>query len=255
MKNVLITGSTLGIGYEIAKLYAKDNNNLILVARNKERLESVKAELLSSYNINVHIISADLAKEDSIDKVLNYIDKENLDIDVLINNAGIGSFGYFNETDIQKELTLIDLNIKSLVKLTRVFLEKMTLKNSGEILNVASVAGFCAGPKMANYYASKAYVLSFTEAIREEFKGRGIRVSCLCPGPVDTPFIKSSGMQKNGLVKDTMMSANDVAKIAYTEFKKGKAIIIPGLKNKLLITMNKFAPRSLVRKIILNMNS
>ena len=250
---VLITGATTGIGYELAKLYAKDKNNLILVARDEERLKAVKDELIL-YSINVYTIPVDLSVDKSCEKILEFVNKNNLSVDILINNAGLGSFGYLSEIEMEKELKLIDVNIKALTELTKIFLPIMIGHGEGAIMNVASTAAFCAGPKMATYYASKAYVLNFTEALYEELKESDIKISCLCPGPVKTSFQEKSGIRKRGAAKNTLMTPKEVAKIAYRDFKKGKLIIIPGFKNKLIVFLNKFIPRSLSRKIILMMN-
>ncbi len=250
---VLITGATTGIGYELAKLYAKEGNNLILVARDEDRLSEVKEEL-DLYNIKVYILPLDLSEDNSCEKVLDFVNKKNLSVDILINNAGIGSFGYLSEIEIEKELKLIDVNIRALTELTKMFLPTMISHGEGGIMNVASTAAFCAGPKMATYYASKSYVLNFTEALYEELKGSEIKVSCLCPGPVKTSFQEKSGIKKNEAAKKALMTPKEVAEIAYKDFKKGKLIIIPGFKNKLIILLNKLIPRALSRKIILFMN-
>lgn len=250
---VLITGATAGIGYEIAKLYAKDENNLILVARDEERLKEVKYEL-SLYSVNVYTIALDLSEDNSCEKVLDFVNKNNLSVDILINNAGMGSFGYLSEIEMDRELKLIDVNIRALTELTKIFLPIMIGHGEGAIMNVASTAAFCAGPKMATYYASKSYVLNFTEALYEELKESDIKISCLCPGPVKTSFQEKSGIRKNESAKKALMTPKEVAEVAYRDFKKGKLIIIPGFKNKLIILLNKLIPRSLSRKIILMMN-
>lgn len=172
-------------------------------------------------------------------------------MDYLINNAGIGSFGFFHKGECGFEENLININIISLTNLTKYFLEKMIEKNHGGIMNVASTAAFIGGPKMAMYYSSKAYVLSLTEALHEEVKDLGIRVSCVCPGPVKTSFQSKAGIKKSEKAKKYLMDAEKVAKIAYEGFFKGKAIIIPGHKNKLLVWGTKLLPRSISRKIIL----
>lgn len=250
---VLITGATAGIGYELAKLYAKDENNLILVARDEERLKEVKDEL-EFYNIKVYTIALDLSEDNSCEKVLDFVNKKNLSVDILINNAGMGSFGYLSEIEVEKELKLIDVNIRALTELTKMFLPSMIEHGEGAIMNVASTAAFCAGPKMATYYASKSYVLNFTEALYEELKGSEIKISCLCPGSVKTNFQEKSGIRKSEAAKKALMTPKEVAEIAYRDFKKGKLIIIPGFKNKLIIRINKLIPRSFSRKIILMMN-
>lgn len=253
IRYTLITGASTGIGYELAKLFARDNHNLILVARNKIKLEAVKNEL-SKYNLDIKILSADLSKSEDIENIFNFVEGNKLNIDILVNNAGVGSFGDFNDIEWKKEEELIDINIKSLTRLTKYFLSKIVELKNGGILNVASTAAFCSGPRMATYYASKAYVLSLTEAIYEEYKNTGIKISCLCPGPVKTSFQGKAGIKKSDAAKKYLMDAEEVANICYRDFKKGKTIIIPGKKNKLLVIGNKFLPRSISRKIVLNTN-
>lgn len=250
---VLITGASSGIGYEIAKLYANDGYNLVLVARNLDNLKKVKSEL-SKYKIDIKILSLDISKGCDIEKLFNYIEEKEIMVSTLINNAGIGSFGDFKNINWEKEEALLDINIKALTRLTKYFLPKIIESKNGGVLNVASTAAFCSGPRMAAYYASKAYVLNLTEAIYEECKESGIKVACLCPGPVKTDFQDKAGIKKSKAAKKYLMDAETVAKIAYKEFNNGKVIIIPGLKNKLLVIINKFLPRSISRNIILRTN-
>ena len=253
IKYTLITGASTGIGYELAKLFAKDRHNLILVARDEGKLETAKNEL-SKYNVEVKILSLDLSKSEDIQGLFNYVEMNKLNVDILVNNAGIGTFGDFSEIEWVKEEALIDINIKVLTKLTKYFLPKIIECKNGGILNVASTAAFCSGPRMAAYYASKAYVLNLTEAIYEECKDSGIRISCLCPGPVKTTFQDKAGIKKSESAKKYLMDAEEVAKVSYKDFKKGKLIIIPGMKNKLLVIGNKLLPRRISRKIILKTN-
>lgn len=252
-KYVLITGASSGIGYELAKLFSNDGYNLILVARSLNNLKKVKEEL-STKDIDIRVIDLDLSKAEECDKLISFVEANNLSVEILVNNAGVGSFGNFSDISWKEEEALIDLNIKALTKLTKYFLTKFISKKSGGILNVASTAAFAAGPKMATYYASKAYVLNLTEAIYEEVNGLGIRISCLCPGPVKTAFQSKAGIEKSKKAKKYLMEAEEVARIAYKDFKKGKVIIIPGFKNKLLVLGNKFLPRLISRKIILTAN-
>ena len=249
----LITGASTGIGYELAKLFAKDRHNLILVARDEGKLETAKNEL-GKCNVEVKILSLDLSKSEDIQGLFNYVEMNKLNVDILVNNAGIGTFGDFSEIEWVKEEALIDINIKVLTKLTKYFLPKIIECKNGGILNVASTAAFCSGPRMAAYYASKAYVLNLTEAIYEECKDSGIRISCLCPGPVKTTFQDKAGIKKSESAKKYLMDAEEVAKVSYKDFKKGKLIIIPGMKNKLLVIGNKLLPRRISRKIILKTN-
>ena len=217
----LITGASTGIGYELAKLFAKDRHNLILVARDEGKLETAKNEL-SKYNVEVKILSLDLSKSEDIQGLFNYVEMNKLNVDILVNNAGIGTFGDFSEIEWVKEEALIDINIKVLTKLTKYFLPKIIECKNGGILNVASTAAFCSGPRMAAYYASKAYVLNLTEAIYEECKDSGIRISCLCPGPVKTTFQDKAGIKKSESAKKYLMDAEEVAKVSYKDFKKGR---------------------------------
>lgn len=250
---VLITGASSGIGYELAKLFKRDGYNLILVARDKEKLQMAVDKLNNEKN-KIIMLDVDLSREDEVDKLIKYINKNEIDINILVNNAGIGSFGEFAEIDWKTEEKLIDINIKALTKLTKYFLPKMIEKKSGGILNVASTAAFASGPRMATYYASKAYVLNLTEAIHEEVKEYGINISCLCPGPVRTSFQSKAGIKKSEKAKKYLMNADIVAKVGYDKFKKGEVIIIPGFKNKVLVNANKLLPRAVSRKIILKTN-
>lgn len=256
MKNLrytLITGASMGIGYELAKLFAKDKRNLILISRNILKLQDVKNEL-SKFNIDIKILALDLKNSEDIQDLFNYIEANKLNINILINNAGIGTFGDFNNIEWKSEEALIDINIKALTKLTKYFLPKVVKEKEGGILNVASTAAFCSGHRMATYYASKAYVLNLTEAIYEEYKAAGIKISCLCPGPVKTSFQDKAGIKKSKSAKKYLMDVEEVAKICYKDFYKRKVIIIPGFKNKLLVMGNKLLPRSISRKIILKNN-
>ncbi|MDR3594876.1 SDR family oxidoreductase [Clostridium sp.] len=254
-KYTLITGGSDGIGFELAKIFAENRHNLIIVARNKSKLEKVKNKLEKEYKIKVQIISCDLSLNKSCEDIIRIVEEKNFIVDNLINNAGIGSFGFFNEAKDGFEEKLININIIALTTLTKYFIKDMIKRREGGILNVASTAAFVGGPKMSMYYSSKAYVLSLTEALHDEVKDFGVRVSCLCPGPVKTTFQEKTGIRKSKKAKKYLMDAKKVADKAYAEFLKGKAIIIPGYKNKLLIIGNKLIPRSWSRMIILKSNS
>jgi len=251
----IITGGTEGIGLELARFFAHDKHNLIIVARNKFKLEAIKSEFEKKYKISVETIQVDLSVDKACEKIIKTVEEKKLIVDNLINNAGIGSFGFFNESEDGFEEELININIIALTNLTKYFFKKMIERKNGGILNVASTAAFIGGPKMAMYYSSKAYVLSLTEALHDEAKEFGIRVSCLCPGPVKTSFQQKAGIEKSEKARRYLMDASKVAEEAYVGFFKGKAIIIPGYKNKLLVLGNKLIPRSLSRKIILKSNS
>ena len=251
----IVTGGTEGIGFELAKLFAANKHNLIIAARNETKLEAIKGEFQKEYEISVETIQVDLSVDKAWEKIIRTVEEKKLIVDNLINNAGVGSFGYFHESEDGFEEKLININVIALTNLTKYFLKKMIERRNGGILNIASTAAFIGGPKMAMYYSSKAYVLSLTEALHDEVKEFGIRVSCLCPGPVKTSFQEKAGIKKSENAKKYLMRASKDAEDAYVEFSKGKAIIIPGYKNKLLVLGNKLIPRSLSRKIILKSNS
>lgn len=251
---VLITGGTEGIGYELAKLYANDKKNVFIVARDEIKLQKIKEDLQMRYRVKVKILSVNLANYKEREKLIKHIEEKKMEIEVLINNAGVGTFGEFDKNNIENEMELIELNIAALSHLTHYFLKQMKDRNRGGILNIASTAAFSAGPKMANYYASKAYVLNLTEALHEESKNNNVVISCLCPGPVKTNFQQKAGIKKSEKAKSYLMSAEEVARIGYDGFKSKRVIIIPGLKNKLLVFGAKILPRSILRKIVMKTN-
>lgn len=254
-KYTLITGGSNGIGFELAKIFAENKHNLIIVARDESKLKSAKAELEKEHKIKVETITCDLSIDKNCENIIRVVEESGFIVDNLVNNAAIGSFGFFNESNDGFEEKLININIVAVTVLTKYFLKDMIKKGEGGILNVASTAAFVGGPKMSMYYSSKAYVLSLTEALYEEVKGTGIRISCLCPGPVKTSFQEKAGIRKSEKAKKYLMDAKKVAYIAYIEFLEGKAIIIPGYKNKLLILGNKLIPRAWSRRIVLKSNS
>jgi short-subunit dehydrogenase len=251
-KTALITGATQGIGYELAKQFAEHAYDLVIVSRNKEDLQRVSKELTREYGVQVWTIASDLSLQESPDKILSFLKSKKIGIEVLVNNAGFGLFGRFSETDLEKELNMIHLNVMSLTHLTKLLLPGMIKKKFGYILNVASTASFMPGPLSAVYFASKAYVLSFSEAIAQELQSTGVQVSALCPGPTKTGFGSRSGGDNTGLFASNALAqtAQDVAAIAYRDLMRGKRIIIPGWRNKVQIFLLRFAPRSLVTSIV-----
>ena len=192
---VLITGASSGIGRELAKCFAKKQNDLVLVARNTERLESLKNEILNENNVDIKLVSMDLSVQENCISLFN----ENKDIDLLVNNAGFGDYGFFDETSLEKDTQMINTNILALHTLTKLYLAEMKAKNAGQILNVASIAGFMPGPLMATYYATKSYVVKLSEAINEELRRikSKVKISILCPGPVVTNFEKTANIKFN----------------------------------------------------------
>lgn len=250
MKNVLITGASTGIGLELAKVFAKNGYNLFLVARNEEKLKEIASNLSSSFKINVEFVAKDLSKIEAADELFENIKSRNLQIDILVNNAGFGLFGEFKATDMNREIEMINLNITSLVKLTKLFLPSMIHRRSGRILNVASVASFQPGPLMSIYYATKSFVLHFSEAIAYELKESGVTVSSLCPGPTLTEFQSTAKLDRSKLFSLLKpMSAEEVAIVGYNEMMRGKTIILPGLLNKLSANSHRFFPRKLVNAV------
>lgn len=251
----LITGASGGIGLELARLCAKGGHDIILVARRQEKLEEIGKYLSGMYNVRSEIIVADLIKPDAPQAIYDAVEKLGLSVDVLINNAGFGQWGLFGRADLTRQLEMIQVNITALTALTRLFMPRMVTQRKGRILNVASLAGFLPGPLMAVYYASKAYVLHFSEAIANELKGTGITVTALCPGPVPTGFSEVAGSGQTNLFNTPgVLEAGPVAEAGYKGMMRGKAVVIPGLQNKFSALSLRFGPRWLVRRISRKLN-
>ena len=250
-KTVLITGATRGIGYELVKLFAKDSYNLILVARDKDRLDEIKENFSKKYKVDILIIAKDLSKPNAALEIFNETIEKQIIVDILVNNAGIGDFEKFFNEDLSKISNIMQVNIISLTELTRLFINKMVMKKEGKILNVSSMAAFQPGPYMAVYYASKAYVQSFSEAITSELKGTGVTVTTLCPGPTKSGFQHEVGSEDSNLSKYNLLSSSAaVAKDGYKALQAGKEIIIPGLLYTSLLNTSKVIPRKTKTKII-----
>ena len=251
----LITGASGGIGLNLAEQAAADGKNLILVARSVDKLEKIAASLAEKFHIEVQIFDTDLSVEEDVTKLINELVVKQLDIDVLINNAGFGDFGDFAEADLSKNLEMIRLNISALTHLTHFALQAMKKSGKGRIMNVASTASFMPGPGMAVYYASKAYVLSFTEALVRELKNKNITVTTLCPGPTDTGFALTSGLGKSLMHRMLPPATSEAVAIAgYKAMMNGKSLVIPGLMNKMSAMTPRFLPRSIVRNMIYNIH-
>ncbi len=241
----LITGASSGIGLELARIFARERSGLVLVARGQQKLEELAAELRNS-GVQVQVIAKDLAGPEAAEE----IQREAGPIDILVNNAGFGSFGEFANTPLTEDLNLMRVNMEALVGLTKLFLPGMIQARSGRILNVASTAAFQPGPLMALYYASKAFVLSFSEAIANELHGTGVTVTVLCPGPTVTDFQRRANMAESGLFKRMgAMDARSVAEAGYRGLMAGRTIVIPGMKNRMLAESVRFAPRKMVTAI------
>ena len=234
MKNyVLITGATSGIGYELTNIFAENKYNVIITGRNSEKLIKMKEDLMNKYNINIYTFDKDLSKKNSAIELYNEIIEKDIIIDILINNAGFGYVGAFLDEDIKKDNSMITLNIETVTYLTKLIAKDMVKRNFGKILNVASTGGYHPGPYTAVYYATKSYVLSFSEAMYYELKKYNITVSTLCPGATKTNFAKNEGKADNPKAR----SPKQVAEYAYKGLMKGKRIIIPGIENKLMVLL------------------
>jgi len=248
---VLITGASSGIGYELTKLFAGDGYNLVLVARSESKLEQIASELNKQFGVAVKVIAKDLSLSASPEEIWQELQNQGIIIDILVNNAGFATYGFFAENELQTELKMMQLNMVSLTHLTKLFLPEMVARRGGKILNIASTAAFQPGPLMAVYYASKAYVLSFSEALANELQGTGVTVTALCPGPTESGFQARANMENSKLVKDrSIMDATKVASIGYRGLLNNQTVIIPGLQNKFLALVVRFMPRNLVTQVV-----
>lgn len=253
-ETVLITGASSGIGWELAHCFAADGSRLVLVARNTAALESLAQTLRQAHGIEVIVLTFDLAQPESPKRILAELSARKITVDVLVNNAGFGACGAFSELAVQGEIEMVQVNITALMELTARLLPAMLGRNQGGILNVGSVAGFLPGPNMAVYYATKAFVQSFTEALAEELRGSKLVVSVLCPGPTETNFGKvarGSKIRERNIAK---MTAKEVAVQGHRAFRNGKVIIITGFLNRLLVLLVRFAPRWFPRRIVAGYN-
>lgn len=255
LQNALITGASSGIGRDLAHLFAADGYNLILVARSSERLGRLSAELEGRYRVGAVALPIDLAEPAAPEEIYRLLEEQGMPVDVLVNNAGFGTHGQFARTDAAAQLQMLQVNVVAMTHLTRLFLPEMLRAKRGRILNVASTAAFQAGPFMAVYYASKAYVLSFSEAVAAELEGSGVTVTALCPGPTTTGFQQRAGIENTPLFRANTMSSREVARIGYRGLMRGERIVIPGATNKLLALATRLAPRRLATAIAKRLNS
>lgn len=245
MKKVaLITGASAGLGVEFARQLSKRGHRLVLAARRKERLEELAKELG-----NARAVAIDLSKKDGAAKLMADVAANGEEVELLINNAGFGLIGRFAELDAKRERQMIDLNVATLTDLCRAVAPQMIVRKSGAILNVASTAAFQPGPKMAVYFATKAFVLSLSEALHEELKPHGVHVTCLCPGPTRTEFGDVAGFGGNGMFDRVAMESPAVVKAGLDGLDTNRAVVVPGVVNKIGAASTRFAPRSVVRKI------
>ena len=252
----LITGASSGIGLELAKIFAARRYDLVLVARSKDKLEELAAELKSAHGIDARVLVADLAQKGAPDEIARALESQGLAVDVLVNNAGFGATGPFWETDLAAELEMIQVNIAALVHLTKRFVPGMKARGRGRIMNVASTAAFFPGPFMSVYYASKAFVLSFSEAMALELEGTGVTVSALCPGPTESGFSKVAGNDKSNLFKRKagIMDARTVAEIGFDGLMAGKTVVVTGFMNRVMAGTSGLVPRKVSGRVAKKLN-
>src|SRR5690554_468768 len=248
-RTALITGGASGLGYELALLLAKDGYNLVLIDIDAEKLQETKQHIEINYSVKVQVFAKDLSVVNISEEIMT--DLKGLEIDVLVNNAGFGLFGSFWETDWKREEQMLHLHVMTTTHLTKLVLKDMIQRGSGKILNLSSLAAFQPGPLMSLYYATKGYILSFSEAIANELKGTGVTVTALCPGPTKTSFQKVvSNASSENKITFNMANAKEVAAYGYKAMNKGKVYAIPGKFNKLLATLPRFIPRNTAASIV-----
>lgn len=250
-KWALITGASGGIGLELAELLAADGWSLVLVARGADKLSGASDRLSQKYGIRTRVEAVDLVREEGARSLYKALCEAKIYPEYLINNAGVGNYGRFAESDLQKDLDLIRLNVTALTLLTKLFLKDMISRKSGRILNIASTAAYMPGPYMASYYASKAYVLSFSEALAEELRGSGVTVTAACPGPTRTGFHTASDLVGARTFSGPLvMDAGQVARIAYDAMKRGRRVVVTGWINCLMVAGARFSPRNWTATVV-----
>lgn len=251
-KTALITGASGGIGYELCKLFARDGYDLIIVARSADKMEKLKTDLNAQHGTRVLCIAADLCAESTAEHVFETVNAMGHRVDVLVNNAGFGDSGAYVQCDWAKQQSMVQLNILALMQLTRLFLPGMVKRGQGKIMNIASIAAFQPGPYMSAYYASKAFVLSFSEALSAELKDSDVFVTAVCPGPVNTGFESAASAQRL-FATIKAASAGDIASFAYRAMQRNKVVATPGVLFKVMHFAERLVPRSLVRNIVARM--
>lgn len=250
MATTLITGASSGIGKELAIQFAAGGDDVVLVARSEAELNDLADRIRKDQGVGATVICGNLATTAGVDQISDRLEEFGIPVDTLVNNAGIGALGKFAELSIDRQTDMLMLNVVALTRLTRALLPSMIKRGRGGVLNVGSIAAYQAGPNMSVYYASKAYVLSFTEGLREELAGTGLHVTCLEPGPTESSFGEDSGMGKLKMFSSSTMSAKAVAKAGYEGYRNNDDVVIPGWKNRLMVTSAGFLPRFATRKLV-----
>jgi hypothetical protein len=245
----LLTGASSGIGTELARVFAANGHELVLVARREDRLSALADDIAKTGRPRPVVLASDLEQRDAVAKIAAALSSRELEPNFVVNNAGFGLTGDAASLDRNEQLGMIDLNVRAVTELSLTFVDSLT-RHRGGLLNVSSVAAFLPGPGMAVYYATKAYVLSFTEALHQEWSGRGIRVSALCPGPVQTEFQARAKMELPGAAKIVELPAASVAQIGYDGLMGGQRVVVPGLANKLGVAFMHFAPHALLLRAL-----
>jgi short-subunit dehydrogenase len=249
-ETALVTGASSGIGTDLARCFARDGADVVLLARSEDALRALAEELEAEHGVTAHVLPADLSAPDAAATIDAELDEREIAVDVLVNNAGYGARGRFAERDEDEQMGMVHVNVTALTQLTHRLLPAMIERGRGGVLNVASTAAFQPGPHMSVYYATKAYVLSFTEGLAGEVDGTGVTITCLAPGPTETSFADRADMRDTPLFEmDVAMSAADVAQAGYEGFRAGRTLVVPGLANKASVVLSRFTPRRLARKI------
>jgi short-subunit dehydrogenase len=249
VETALITGASSGLGLELAELFAADGSNLILVARRADLLNDLAGRLSSRYGVRAEVLATDLSGTGAVEELESRVRDRDLQVDVLVNSAGFGARGAFAELPVERQISMLQVNITALTHLSRLFLPGMLDRDRGGIINLSSLAGFLPGPNMAIYYASKAYVLAFSEALREEVRGTGVAVCCIAPGPTETGFVEAAGLEGVRFFRLGAMSARPVARTGYRGFRAGRALVVPGISNRAATLLLRLSPRLLTRRV------